>query len=111
LRQTGRQADMTKMLGSLHEYANALEKHLSYSRHTVHKLNVVLRWVSTIASLSDVYTPVGVLFLDCVIRSMGLRRSQMVSFCIKQQSISWPGSNRMVIFVRSNAARYIQVTN
>jgi len=60
--RTGRQIDTT-MLGALHNYANALDKHLAYSRHTTHTLQLILRWASTFASLSALYTPGGVLFL------------------------------------------------
>ena len=60
--RTGRHIDTT-MLGALHDYANALDEHLAYSRHTAHKLHLILRWASTVATPSAVYTPGGVLFL------------------------------------------------
>jgi hypothetical protein len=42
------------MLGALNDYTNALDKH---------KLHLILRWASTLTSLSAVYTADGVLFL------------------------------------------------
>ena len=89
-------------------YTNALDKHLAYNLHTMHKLHFILRWASTIASLFAVYTPGGVLFL-ILLRYTVNGTSTPISWCLavlNNSPISWPA-----IFVRSNAARYMRVTN